>query len=46
MRQPLKRSTPCCIRPCSPDGGFVLPRLRLDYSQAEFSVTWMLDYTN
>ncbi|ERL01246.1 hypothetical protein O999_24365 [Pseudomonas putida LF54] len=26
--------------------GFVLPRLRLDYSQAEFSVTWMLDYTN
>jgi hypothetical protein len=26
--------------------GFVLPRLRLDYPQAEFSVTWMLDYTN
>ncbi|MNG97346.1 hypothetical protein D3C79_564570 [compost metagenome] len=31
---------------CRSCGGFVLPRLRLDYPQAEFSVTWMLDYTN
>ncbi|MCV4263039.1 deaminase domain-containing protein [Pseudomonas capsici] len=29
---------------CGSCGGFVLPRLRLDYPMAEFSVTYMLDY--
>ncbi len=29
---------------CRSCGGYVLPRLRLDYPQATFSVTWMLEY--
>lgn len=29
---------------CRSCGGFVLPRLRLDYRQARFSVTWMGEY--
>lgn len=29
---------------CRSCGGFVLPRLRLDYRQARFSVTWMAEY--
>ncbi|NIE74355.1 hypothetical protein F3J45_07880 [Pantoea sp. Ap-967] len=29
---------------CRSCGGFVLPRLRLDYPHASFSVTWMIEY--
>lgn len=31
--------------PCRSCGGFVLPRLRLDYPKARFSVTWLQDYS-
>lgn len=31
---------------CRSCGGFVLPRLRLDYPNAEFSVSWLLPYNN
>lgn len=31
---------------CRSCGGYVLPRLRLDYPSADFSVSWLLPYTN
>ncbi|WP_248920964.1 deaminase domain-containing protein [Pseudomonas entomophila] len=31
---------------CRSCGGFVLPRLRLDYPNADFSVSWLLPYNN
>lgn len=31
---------------CRSCGGFVLPRLRLDYPNADFSVSWLLPYSN
>jgi hypothetical protein len=30
---------------CNSCGGFVLPRLKLDYPQADFSVSYILPYT-
>ncbi|WPM25312.1 deaminase domain-containing protein [Pseudomonas sp. P1B16] len=29
---------------CRSCGGYVLPRLRLDYGKASFSVSWLVDY--
>ncbi|BBH45002.1 deaminase domain-containing protein [Pseudomonas sp. KU43P] len=31
---------------CRSCGGYVLPRLRLDHPSADFSVTWLLPYTD
>ncbi|MFT0867844.1 deaminase domain-containing protein [Pseudomonas sp. CAM1A] len=31
---------------CRSCGGYVLPRLRLDYPNADFSVSWLLPYNN
>lgn len=31
---------------CRSCGGYVMPRLRLDYPNAEFSVSWLLPYNN
>ena len=31
---------------CRSCGGYVLPRLRLDYPNADFSVSWLLPYSD
>ena len=34
------------LNTCRSCGGYVLPRLRLDYPSADFGVTWLLPYAD